>query len=304
MKKIILFVLIVIAISANAQKPSPLQISGSGWRYVGWFIDSTNFPYMEDMYTFIFNGDTTIASNLYYKYYFSLIHYNNGGSSDTVFKSEYSGCLRSVGEKVYFVAKDSLSELLLYDYALTIGDTVPIGLYKGNMPFVITDTTTIQMEDGSLRMKYLLNSYYPSFIIYGIGYNTGLLNPSIFEVTNYNGGMDFMTYCENGTRGYNESGIMFGPAEDCDFPLMTQIIDSGNTLDVYPNPASNRITVELSGMTQSGKIAIIDMEGQEFIARQITAPKTQLDISSLPSGVYFVRLTNEKTVEVGKVVKQ
>jgi hypothetical protein len=40
------------------------------------------------------------------------------------------------------------------------------------------------------------------------------------------------------------------------------------------------------------------------MTRQITSPKTQIDISNLPNGVYFVRLTNDKTMEVGKFVKQ
>jgi hypothetical protein len=51
-------------------------------------------------------------------------------------------------------------------------------------------------------------------------------------------------------------------------------------------------------------LVIVNIEGQQLITRQITEPKTHVDINSLPSGVYFVRVTNEKTVEVGKFVKQ
>ncbi len=38
--------------------------------------------------------------------------------------------------------------------------------------------------------------------------------------------------------------------------------------------------------------------------RQLTDTETQIDISALPRGVYFVRLQNEKMVEVGKMVKE
>jgi hypothetical protein len=48
----------------------------------------------------------------------------------------------------------------------------------------------------------------------------------------------------------------------------------------------------------------MNLHGQALIIRQITEPKTILDISNLPSGFYFVRLTGERTVEVGKFVKQ
>jgi hypothetical protein len=75
-------------------------------------------------------------------------------------------------------------------------------------------------------------------------------------------------------------------------------------ISVYPNPATDKITIETSGETQESYLAIVNIDGQEVLTRQITQPKTQIDISNLPSGVYFVRLLNEKTVEVGKIIKQ
>jgi hypothetical protein len=72
---------------------------------------------------------------------------------------------------------------------------------------------------------------------------------------------------------------------------------------VYPNPASNQITIETSRTSTGSYLAILNIEGQQLITRQITEPKTQLDISNLPSGVYFVRLTNDKSVVTGKLIK-
>jgi hypothetical protein len=46
------------------------------------------------------------------------------------------------------------------------------------------------------------------------------------------------------------------------------------------------------------------MNGQQLISRQFTESRTQLDISNLPSGVYFVRMTGEKFVALGKFIKQ
>jgi hypothetical protein len=78
------------------------------------------------------------------------------------------------------------------------------------------------------------------------------------------------------------------------------------TIIIYPNPSSTTITVELSRtLTIKNAILTINtMSGQQLITRQITEPKTQIDISNLPQGVYFVRLTNDRTVEIGKFVKQ
>ena len=75
-------------------------------------------------------------------------------------------------------------------------------------------------------------------------------------------------------------------------------------LSLYPNPATDIITIETSATQAQCQLSILNLSGQELITRQITQPKTQIDVSALPSGVYFVRLTNERTVEVGKIVKE
>jgi hypothetical protein len=73
---------------------------------------------------------------------------------------------------------------------------------------------------------------------------------------------------------------------------------------IYPNPASNRISIEMPGINGHHNLAIVNLEGVPLINKMITESKTQLDISNLPAGIYFVRLTGEKTVQVGKFVKR
>ena len=126
--------------------------------------------------------------------------------------------------------------MVLYDYSLSVGDTIPKGLYPSNFISTITDTITVQMEDGSLRKKYILSTFNPHFIIYGIGYDAGFLLPSTFIVNTYNGGTEFMTYCENGTRVYHTQSGGFGPADNCDFPVFIGNLNKSTSIAVYPNP--------------------------------------------------------------------
>jgi Secretion system C-terminal sorting domain len=72
----------------------------------------------------------------------------------------------------------------------------------------------------------------------------------------------------------------------------------------FPNPATDKITIETSGETKEGNLSIVNIQGQELITRQLSENKTVIDISTLPNGVYFMRVTNDKTVEVGKIIKQ
>jgi hypothetical protein len=83
-----------------------------------------------------------------------------------------------------------------------------------------------------------------------------------------------------------------------------EIDNPNNSILIYPNPSTGRLTVETSLTPANSQLTIMNLCGQQLITRQITSPKTQIDISSLPSGVYFVRITDDKTVEVGKSIKE
>jgi hypothetical protein len=48
----------------------------------------------------------------------------------------------------------------------------------------------------------------------------------------------------------------------------------------------------------------VNLNGQQLLKQEITKQNTTIDISNLPSGVYIVHFTNDKTVEVGKFIKQ
>jgi Secretion system C-terminal sorting domain len=73
---------------------------------------------------------------------------------------------------------------------------------------------------------------------------------------------------------------------------------------IYPNPATDKITIEIAEGRAPSHLSMMTLNGEEVLTRSLIKPKTQIDISNLPSGVYFVRLTNDKMVEVGKFIKQ
>ena len=72
-------------------------------------------------------------------------------------------------------------------------------------------------------------------------------------------------------------------------------------LSVYPNPAKN--TLNVSFTSEINKVELFNVLGQKVIAKDLNATSTQLDISSLTSGAYFVKVTagdNSKTIKVIK----
>jgi hypothetical protein len=79
-----------------------------------------------------------------------------------------------------------------------------------------------------------------------------------------------------------------------------------NSLKFYPNPATEKINIELSepGSNMNGTISIYEMTGQEMIRKQVTGSKVEINVSSLPGGIYLVKLIANKKIEVGKFVKE
>jgi hypothetical protein len=72
---------------------------------------------------------------------------------------------------------------------------------------------------------------------------------------------------------------------------------------LYPNPATDKITIEIAEGQVTSQLSMRNLNGEEILTCSLIKPKTQIDISNLSIGVYFVRLTKERAVDVGKFVK-
>ncbi len=77
-----------------------------------------------------------------------------------------------------------------------------------------------------------------------------------------------------------------------------------NSITIFPNPIKDRITLLSTLVTNNTQFSVFNVSGEKLLERQLTNTEIQIDISALPQGVYFVRLQNEKMVEVGKMVKE
>jgi len=72
------------------------------------------------------------------------------------------------------------------------------------------------------------------------------------------------------------------------------------SLIAYPNPAREQIIV--SGLTGSGILTITDAIGRERIRHNITSSKEIISVTSLPSGIYFMRVIEEDKSKTIKII--
>ncbi len=75
-----------------------------------------------------------------------------------------------------------------------------------------------------------------------------------------------------------------------------------NTVNIFPNPATNSLTLTLS--KGEGTASIYNVLGQVVYTAKITNSKTAIDISTYPKGVYFININNATQSINRKFVKE
>ena len=75
-----------------------------------------------------------------------------------------------------------------------------------------------------------------------------------------------------------------------------------NSVVIFPNPANDLLNVKLSQQFES--VEITNMLGQLLYSNRVTDSFLQINISSLTSGVYFIRLKGENGIATKKFIKE
>lgn len=73
-----------------------------------------------------------------------------------------------------------------------------------------------------------------------------------------------------------------------------------NNLTFYPNPASNRLTIELPEGAE--QMTICDIAGKEVISFKAESGMQTLDVSSLTAGTYFLKVQTEEGISTKKII--
>ncbi len=77
---------------------------------------------------------------------------------------------------------------------------------------------------------------------------------------------------------------------------------SSEELQIYPNPSLDFITVDFNSQNEL-QLSIIDLSGKLQKQKNISG-KTRLNIKTLPSGIYFLKLVSKEKTGTFKFVKK
>jgi len=108
--------------------------------------------------------------------------------------------------------------------------------------------------------------------------------------------------------------VRFAPTIDiCDVAILDFSIETDGSLaidqvfdasiDLYPNPVINTLNVNLEEVGQY-EISLYTVNGQRLQSIDFVGNQQAVDVSQLPTGVYFLQISGDKKETVKKVIKQ
>lgn len=231
----------------------------------GWACQhDTLWTQTADTYQWYCNGQAIPETNQYIK-----DHYTYGQGFYQVI-STVNGC----SELSQTFSPNTVSSGFYFDiWAFKdpcVGDTVPwMVLYNGGPTFPATAHIEWYRNDTLLTAFTNEDTLY---ITTGGTYECRVTDPTFI--------------CPLDTTSYRYTF-------DCSASGVTEIT-SGLSWDVFPNPASESITIRFNNFITTDKIQIYNAMGSLIKSTTPSSAKTEIDIADLPDGIYFIKPKNNK----------
>ena len=79
---------------------------------------------------------------------------------------------------------------------------------------------------------------------------------------------------------------------------------TGNKITVFPNPATNKLTIQVADLKGIGDLQLYDSDGKLVLKKTISQTNTQINIAAFPAGIYLVKLISNGKENLVKIVKE
>jgi hypothetical protein len=279
--KIFIFsaLLFLILSGVQAQTYVPFPESDAFWNEFDIHQTSWGCYYPDSCkYTLFINGKTTINSLEY-----NMIYEHRDGLN------KYMGAFREENKRVYFIKNSCPHEILLYDFNLTVGDTMFLVSQLCEPPYgymEVSSIDSIQLLDNTYRKRFNFAGYCSW--VEGIGSLCGFWYPK------YNG---LACICDISTVCYRYNNVFLYKNENhipCfDFLVSAnEIVANSAELRIHPNPVPQPASLILS--TERAIISRIEIYNAWGVNTKtltgISSTKYQIETDQFSKGLYFLRV--------------
>ncbi|MBP7101864.1 MAG: T9SS type A sorting domain-containing protein [Bacteroidales bacterium] len=307
MKKILLILAILIVVSnVHGQTNVYHFFPDSAF----WRVDcNTHVPfqynkYYKEYYNYYISGDTVINSYLYKKInrsFDSIYVYSWSLPTDPPSSRPpcYVGALRddSAANKAFFVFAGTNIDSLLFDYNISIGDSVkglmvPYGIYN----LVVQSIDSI-MINGKYRKRWIFNKTHTNndtYFIQGVGSHSGLIEPGDSYTIDFT---DRYLVC---VKDCTSTLFVSNYVSEIGCNQILESIDEeflGFNYSCYPNPFSRQTNIYLDRTLKDATLTIYNFNGQIVkIIKNISGQTICLQSDNISNGIYFIQLKEENKI--------
>jgi hypothetical protein len=277
MKKLIFLFFLSVALQYSYAQYKPLPMQNAEWINYGG-INLLGCPQCTFVqYKYFTDGDTLINNQSYVKIKKTEIPSLNDVSSFPT----YTGAIRqdTLNKKIFVILLDSTTENILYDFSLQVGDTIKSVLHTlasdcfGFNTETIVSIDSIQVNGNYHRVFHFQGSCTGpngGSYIEGIGSDFGLLFPNRMDET----------------ESHLSCLKVSGP---CELVVSINSLEENNQFDIFPNPSLETINISIN-INSHKTCSIHEASGRKIKTIKLSGKDTQIDISDLNSGVYFVKV--------------
>jgi hypothetical protein len=191
-------------------------------------------------------------------------------------------------------------------------------LQNPNFTFATTGTYDVTLEVGNDRDK---RQYTQSIEIVGnpIPANTIILSGLV--LFSERAGPEYQWYRDNeplsntNLRAYTYDGragtyfvvIRENGCSRASTPFIITSLDdevnvSVNSIQMYPNPASDLLTIEIPPSMVGGEMMMISPQGTILSSHRLSEEKNQIRVGGWPTGLYLVQIRNQQLIYYKKVI--
>lgn len=255
---------------------------------------------ISDSYNYYIHGDTLLNGFSYVKIYKKGVRWRidlQCQHIDPVAYSEFSPSfyLRSAAKKMYIYFPNTGREELLYDFNLSVGDTLP-QTYTYNQANSGGRILTVQSIDDIVtpygkRQRFILSGGY---LYEGIG-SSGGLTEAVFPLF-LSGFHELRCFSLQDTSYVPTKGLT------CNIVLETGSYLNEKKVSVYPNPFSTNTTFYFTDDLRNGILSIFNVMGARIETIPVSGKTYVLNREKLSGGIYFYELTGQHVFFSGKLL--
>ena len=82
-------------------------------------------------------------------------------------------------------------------------------------------------------------------------------------------------------------------------------LNQNNQLEAFPNPVQDVLNIRVSGNEKVSEIRLFDVNGRMVMNKKTSATTAQLNVASLNSGIYLIKvMSGDKVISSKKIVKR